>query len=148
MYSWESPLSLKPKIVKIASYRTHSEPIDLGVRDNMIAVGDLMKGPSLLEYSSQNGTDYKLDEVARNYQTLWTTAIELWDKETIICGDAEGNMSIWRRDVNGVTDEDQKRLQLVGDIRIGEMVNRIRKGEPLTPFTFSITGVLLLTLLH
>lgn len=45
MYSWESPLSLKPKIVKIASYRTHSEPIDLGVRDNMIAVGDLMKGP-------------------------------------------------------------------------------------------------------
>ncbi|KAI5843023.1 mono-functional DNA-alkylating methyl methanesulfonate N-term-domain-containing protein [Morchella snyderi] len=127
MYSWESPLSLKPKIVKIASYRTHSEPIDLGVRDNMIAVGDLMKGPSLLEYSSQNGIDYKLNEVARNYQTLWTTAIELWDKETIICGDAEGNMSIWRRDVNGVTDEDRKRLQLVGEIRIGEMVNRIRK---------------------
>lgn len=128
IYSWESPLSLKPKIAKVASYRTHSEPIDLGVRGNMIAVGDLMKGPSLLEYSSsENGTSFKLEEVARNYQTLWTTAIELWDKETVICGDAEGNMSIWRQDVNGVTEEDQRRLQLVGDIRIGEMVNRIRK---------------------
>lgn len=57
-------------------------------------------------------------------------------------------MSIWRRDVNGVTDEDQKRLQLVGDIRIGEMVNRIRKGELLTTFTLPIAGVLFLTLLY
>lgn len=131
IYSWEYPLTpTKPQLVRIASYRTHSEPIDLGVRGNMIAVGDLMKGPSLLQYlKGENGANDSLEEVARIYQTLWTTAVEMWDKDTVISGDAEGNMSIWRRDVNGVTEEDRKRLQLVGDIRVGELVNRIRKGN-------------------
>lgn len=89
-----------------------------------------MKGPSLLQYvKGENGVSDRLEEVARIYQPLWTTAVEMWDKDTVISGDAEGNMSIWRRDMHGVTEEDRKRLQLVGDMRIGELINRIRKGE-------------------
>lgn len=91
-----------------------------------------MKGPSLLQYiKGENGASDRLEEVARIYQTLWTTAVEMWDKDTVISGDAEGNMSIWRRDIHGVTEEDRRRLQLVGDMRIGELINRIRKGEKL-----------------
>lgn len=89
-----------------------------------------MKGPSLLQYvKSEDGANDRLEEVARIYQTLWTTAVEMWDMDTVISSDAEGNMSIWRRDVNGVTEEDRRRLQLVGDMRIGELINRIRKGR-------------------
>lgn len=89
-----------------------------------------MKGPSLLQYiRGETGASDRLEEVARIYQTLWTTAVEMWDNDTVISGDAEGNMSIWRRDIHGVTEEDRRRLQLVGDMRIGELINRIRKGE-------------------
>lgn len=100
-----------------------------------------MKGPSLLQYiRGEAGASDRLEEVARIYQTLWTTAVEMWDNDTVISGDAEGNMSIWRRDIHGVTEEDRRRLQLVGDMRIGELINRIRKGEN-PRFNFSIWRV-------
>lgn len=89
-----------------------------------------MKGTSLLECDLKSG---KLSEVARNYQTQWVTSVVLLDRETAVSADAEGNVVIQKWDTNGVTPEDRRRLAVTGEVRIGEMVNRFRKG--LTPIT-------------
>ncbi|KAF8248907.1 DNA damage-binding protein 1 [Wilcoxina mikolae CBS 423.85] len=126
IYSFTYPITpTKPELTKLTSYRCHSEPIDLGVLGNMISVGDLMKGPYIIEYTSFPSP--KLTEVARTYQTLWSTAVDMMDKDTVINGDAEGNLSIWQRDDDALLVADQKRLRLIADMRIGEMINRIRR---------------------
>ena len=37
----------------------------------------------------------------------------------------EGNILILRRNINGVTPDDRKRLEVVGEMRLGEVVNKI-----------------------
>lgn len=129
IYSYSYPTSVSnPQMIRLAQYRAHSEPIDLGVYDDVIAVGDLMKGPSLLKYAESENGKQTLRDLARTYQTSWTTAVEMWDMDTVVAADSECNMSIWRRNASGITEEDRKRLQLIGEINIGEMVNRIRRG--------------------
>lgn len=101
-----------------------------------------MKGTSLLECDLATG---KLSEVARNYQTQWVTSVVLLDRETIVSADAEGNVIIQKWDVNGVTPEDRQRLSIVGEVRIGEMVNRFRKGiHRLPPPPFLLLVALLI----
>ena len=101
-----------------------------------------MKGTSLLECDLATG---KLSEVARNYQTQWVTSVVLLDRETIVSADAEGNVIIQKWDVNGVTPEDRQRLSIVGEVRIGEMVNRFRKGiHRLPPPPFLLPVALLI----
>ena len=125
MYTFTYPTSpTAPTLTCLTSYRCHSEPIELGVSAPFVAVGDLMKGPYILQLTPQN----KFREICRTYQTLWTTAIDLLEDGTIINADAEGNLSIWQRDDSPMVDREN--LRLIGDMRIGEMVNRIRKVNP------------------
>ena len=84
-----------------------------------------MKGTSLLEWDSKKN---RLSEVARNYKTQWVTAVALLDRETVVSADAEGNVLVQEWEVNGVTAGDQRKLQVTGEMRIGEMVNRFRRG--------------------
>jgi DNA damage-binding protein 1 len=133
VYSYTYPATLaQAQIRRLVSYRAHSEPIDISVYGNTIAVGDLMKGPSMLEY---NDEENELHEVSRIYHTSWSTAVEMLDAEAVVGADAEGNMSIWRRNVSGVTEDDRRRLQLIGDVKIGESVNRIRRGDQQSPIS-------------
>jgi DNA damage-binding protein 1 len=116
----------KPELARLTTHRCHSEPLDLGVFGDMIAVGDLMKGPSILQYTTDPSP--KLTEICRTYSTLWSTAVEMMDKDTIVNADAEGNLSIWQRD-DALLVSDHKRLRLIGDMRLGELINRIRRVE-------------------
>jgi DNA damage-binding protein 1 len=136
------PSPAKPTIVKLASRRAHSEPVDIAVYGNIIAVGDLMKGPLLLQYSEdEDKKSHKLTEIARTYQNSWSTAIELLDESNIIAADSDENLTIWQRDLAGVTDDDTKRLQLIGSMKIGELVTRIRRSMRCACLSaFSVTN--------
>lgn len=126
VYTYHHPSSpSQPVLTKLHSYRAQSEPIDISVYENIIAVGDMMKGTSLLEWDSKKN---RLSEVARNYKTQWVTAVALLDRETVVSADAEGNVLVQEWEVNGVTAGDQRKLQVTGEMRIGEMVNRFRRG--------------------
>jgi DNA damage-binding protein 1 len=120
----------KPELTRLTTHRCHSEPLDLGVFGDMIAVGDLLKGPSILQFTTDPSP--KLTEICRTYTTLWSTAVEMMDKDTIVNADAEGNLSIWQRD-DTLLVSDHKRLRLIGDMRLGEMINRIRRVENVLP---------------
>jgi len=83
-----------------------------------------MKGPQLLAYSSTPSP--QLAEISRANGTQWSTAVDMIDENTVINADAEGNLSIWNRDI-ALLESDRERLTYLGGMRLGEMVNQIRR---------------------
>ncbi|KAI9705477.1 MAG: hypothetical protein M1836_006232 [Candelina mexicana] len=128
LYSFEYETPSKPFLTKCASYRTSTAPIDITVIDNYIAVADLMKSVSIVEYKrGEDGLPDTLDEVARHFQTTWATAVAHIDENTYLESDAEGNLMVLNQNINGVTEDDRRRLNITSEMLLGEMVNKIRK---------------------
>lgn len=147
IYSFEYETASQPFLVKKASYRTSTAPIDLAVTGNLIAIADLMKSVSVVQYKSgQAGMPDSLEEVARHFQTAWGTAVAHVDQNTFLESDAEGNLMVLFQDIHGVTAEDRRRLQVTSEIRLGEMVNRIRRIDvPTSPDAVVIPRAFLAT---
>ncbi|RAL17016.1 DDB1/RSE1 family protein [Aspergillus homomorphus CBS 101889] len=115
------------KLEKLASYRTSTAPVDLTVTGNIIAVADLMKSVCLVEWKEgEDGLPDTLTEVARHFQTVWATGVACIAEDTFLESDAEGNLIVLRRNLTGVEEDDKRRLEVTGEISLGEMVNRIR----------------------
>ncbi|KAL3458134.1 mono-functional DNA-alkylating methyl methanesulfonate N-term-domain-containing protein [Aspergillus heterothallicus] len=115
------------KLEKLASYRTSTAPVDVTVTDNTIAISDLMKSVCIVEFKEgENGLPDQLVEVARHFQTVWGTGVASISSDTYLESDAEGNLIVLRRNRSGVEEEDRRRLEVTGEISLGEMVNRIR----------------------
>lgn len=115
------------KLEKLASYRTSTAPVDVTVTGDLVAVSDLMKSVSIVQYKEgQNGLPGSMTEVCRHFQTVWGTGVAYIAEDTFLESDAEGNLVVLRRNVNGVTDDDKRRLEVTSEISLGEMVNRIR----------------------
>ncbi|KAI4134122.1 MAG: hypothetical protein LQ347_001781 [Umbilicaria vellea] len=120
---------------KVASYRTSTAPIDLAITGTTIAIADLMKSVSLVEFKrGLAGLPDTLVEVARHFQTAWATAVAHVADGAFLESDAEGNLMVLRQNVGGVTEDDRRRLEITSEIRLGEMVNRIRRiNVPVSP---------------
>ena len=89
-----------------------------------------MKSVSIVEYNRGiEGLPDSLEEKARHFQTAWGTAVAHVDTDTILESDAEGNLMVLHQNTSGVTSEDRRRLEVTSEIRLGEMVNRIRNFE-------------------
>ncbi|KAF3767909.1 hypothetical protein M406DRAFT_252515 [Cryphonectria parasitica EP155] len=113
---------------RLAAHRPATFPVDLAVEGNIIAIGDLMKSISLVEYFP--ATEEKaaaLMEVARHYQSAWATAVCHIEDDSWLEADAQGNLMVLRRNRDGPTLEDQRRMEMTSEMNLGEMVNRIRK---------------------
>ncbi len=144
--------SMSAKLRKIASFRAATLVMDLAVNGNLIAVGDIMKSTTIVEFipavaavpaeadadgndatasaaaaaDEQPATPAQLVSRARYYQASWATAVSHIEGETWLEADGYGNLSVLERNVNGVTAEDRRRLRSTSEINLGEMVNRIR----------------------
>jgi DNA damage-binding protein 1 len=117
-----------PHLEKRAAYRTSTAPIDIYVSDNKIAVADLMKSISVLEYTpSSAGLKDKLTELCRHYSTLWSTALTEIDENQYLVSDGEGNLVVLERNIQGATEDDMKRMLMSASCGLGEIVNRIRR---------------------
>ncbi|KAI5866704.1 mono-functional DNA-alkylating methyl methanesulfonate N-term-domain-containing protein [Durotheca rogersii] len=130
MYSYVETSSTSADIRKIASYRPATYPTDLAVEGNIIAVADLMKSMTLVEYlAPKDGQPARLVEVSRHYQSVWATAICHVEGQSWLESDSQGNLLVLRRNVSGVTEGDKRRMDVISEIKLGEMVNKIRKVE-------------------
>lgn len=109
---------------KVASFRTSIAPIDISVNGKEIAVADIMKSVSVLSY--ETNPERRLTEVARHYQTSWGTAVAHIGDDMYLESDAEGNITLLKRNESGVTEDDRRRLEVISSFRLGQMVNRIR----------------------
>ncbi|KAF2682076.1 DNA damage-binding protein 1 [Lentithecium fluviatile CBS 122367] len=133
VYDVEYRSESKPTLVKGASFRCSTAPVDITVNGPYIAIADLMKSVAVLQYQrGDTGLPDKLNEVARHYQTAWATAVAEVAEDTYLESDAEGNLMLLYREPNGVTDDDKRRLNVSGEMLLGEMVNRIRRIDVAT----------------
>ncbi|KAL3475499.1 mono-functional DNA-alkylating methyl methanesulfonate N-term-domain-containing protein [Aspergillus californicus] len=115
------------RLEKLAAYRTSTAPVDVTVTGNTIAISDLMKSLCIVEFrEGENGAPDKLVEVARHFQTVWSTSVAPIAPDTYLEGDAEGNLIVLRRNRSGVEEDDRRRLEVTGEFSLGEQVNRIR----------------------
>jgi DNA damage-binding protein 1 len=100
------------------------------VSENIIAVGDMMKSISLVEYTpGKGGLPDKLDEVARHMDAIWTTSVVHIEGQSYLETDHYGNLLVLRRNINGVTLEDRKRLEMTSEMNLGEQVNKVVRIE-------------------
>lgn len=115
------------RLEKLASYRTSTAPVDVTVTGDLIVVADLMKSVSIVKYrEGEQGLPDSLTEVSRHFQTVWSTGVACIGENAFLESDAEGNLIVLSRNINGATDEDERRLDVTSEISLGEMVNRIR----------------------
>lgn len=88
-----------------------------------------MKSVSILTLDAPSPTtslgEWGLSEVARHFATLWSSAVTVIGENEWLVADMEGNLAVLRRNVGGVTADDQRRLEVVSEGRLGEVVNTI-----------------------
>ncbi len=128
VYAYDETTTSSANLKKVVSYRPSTYPVDLAVHGNLIAVADLMKSMTLVEFiPAADGEPGRLIEVSRHYQATWATAISHVDGQSWLEADAQGNLMVLRRNQAGVTLEDKRRMEVTSEMNLGEMVNRIRK---------------------
>ncbi|KAI0155025.1 mono-functional DNA-alkylating methyl methanesulfonate N-term-domain-containing protein [Xylariaceae sp. FL1272] len=128
VYSYDETSTTSAELKLLASYRPASFPVDLVVEGNIIAVADLMKSMTLVEFTpASEGRPPKLAEIARHYQSVWATAICHVEGDTWLEADSAGNLVVLRKNASGVTLADKRRMEVTSEFNLGEMVNRMRK---------------------
>ncbi|KAF7886303.1 hypothetical protein EAF00_010406 [Botryotinia globosa] len=128
MYDYEETSTTCAKLTKLATYRCSTCPIDIDITGNVIAVADIMKSVALVEYTpGTDGLPYKLEEVARHAQQVFSTSVAEVDTDTYLETDHDGNIILLKRNREGVTREDKSRMEVTCEMNLGEMVNRVKR---------------------
>ncbi|KAJ2974475.1 hypothetical protein NUW58_g8646 [Xylaria curta] len=128
VYSYSELSTTSAELTRLVSYRPATYPIDLVVEGNMIAVADMMKSMSIVEFTpAADGQPPKLNEVARHYQSFWATALCHVEGDMWLESDTQGNLIVLQRNTMGVTRDDKRKMEVTSQINLGEMANKIRK---------------------
>ena len=87
-----------------------------------------MKSVSVVTYGrpTSPGSSYSLVEVARHFATGWSTAVACVAEHTWLESDSDGNLIVLTQNVAGMSEDDRRRLEVTGEFRLGEMVNKIQ----------------------
>jgi CPSF A subunit region len=111
---------------EIAIFGAPISVLTLSIRPPFILLGDLMSSILLLRLDTSTPKP-ELVTVSRDYSPLWMTSVAILDETWFLGAEDSGNLVGWRRDDD--TGADEVRLGMVQEVRVGEMVNRVRLGE-------------------
>jgi len=151
LYEWSTATAgTSPKLGLRFEFCGHILVMYIACRGDFVLVGDLMKSMSLFQWSPLSGT---LNEMARDYNANWMTAISFLDDDTFLGAENALNLFVARKNADASTDEERQRLDIVGEFHVGEFINRFRRGSltiadssiapPLCQLLFgSVNGVL------
>lgn len=110
-----------------AEHRGHTVVWKIRARGEFVLVGDIMRSVSLLRYVSA-GTR-SLEQLARDYDMVYTMALEVVEDDTYILAEHSKNMVALRRNSSANTDAERMKLDRVGQIHIGAVVNKLELGS-------------------
>jgi DNA damage-binding protein 1 len=99
-------------------------------KDMLALVGDLMRSISLVQYFPEHNT---LEEVARDFNANWTTAMSMLTDDVYIGAENWNNFYVLRRNVKAQNEEVRCRLDTVGEFHFGEMCNKFMSGSLVMP---------------
>jgi DNA damage-binding protein 1 len=100
----------------------------------LAVVGDLMRSISLVQYYPQHET---LEEVARDFNANWTTAVAMLTDDVYLGGENWNNLFVLRRNTKAQSEEIRCRLDTVGEFHLGEMCNKFMSGSLVMPSSTS-----------
>ncbi|XP_050293342.1 DNA damage-binding protein 1 [Anthonomus grandis grandis] len=98
----------------------------LKTKGEFILVGDLMRSITLLQYKTMEGS---FEEIARDYNPNWMTAIEFLDDDVYLGAENSFNMFVCQKDSAATTDDERSSMNQVGHFHVGDMVNVFRHGS-------------------
>lgn len=98
----------------------------LKTKGDFILIGDLMRSMTLLQYKTMEGS---FEEIARDYNPNWMTAVEILDDELFLGAENCFNMFVCQKDSAAATDEERSQMQEVGQFHVGDMINVFRHGS-------------------
>jgi len=99
-------------------------------KEMLAIVGDLMRSISLVQYYPQYET---LEEVARDFNANWTSAIAMLTDDVYLGGENWNNLFVLRRNTKAQSEEVRCRLDTVGEFHLGEMCNKFMSGSLVMP---------------
>lgn len=100
----------------------------------LAVVGDLMRSVSLVQYYAEHET---LEEVARDFNANWTTAVAMLTDDIYLGGENWNNLFVLKRNPKAQSEEVRCRLDTVGEFHLGEMCNKFMSGSLVMPSTSS-----------
>lgn len=128
VYSYHESTAVSAELKKLATYRTSTLPIDLEVTGNIIAVADMMKSVSVLEYiPGKDGLADELKEIGRHHEACWSTGVSSLTGGPYLETDQEGNLLLLHHERNALQEDERRSLQVIGSMNLGEMVNKIHR---------------------
>ncbi|KAF0690909.1 hypothetical protein As57867_017711, partial [Aphanomyces stellatus] len=135
LYKWSETDEVEKELVAECGHHGHTLVLYMESRGDFVAIGDLMKSISLLSYKALDGS---LEEVAKDLNSNWMSAIDILDDDHFIGSETDFNLFCVERQSGATTDEERSRLECVSEFHIGEFVNRFRHGslvmqQPGTP---------------
>jgi DNA damage-binding protein 1 len=128
VYEWTSDDNTDVANARLSELCTHQSNVmayQIAVRNDTVLVGDLMKSVSLLKFDATLG---KLNEVGRDFNTNWTTAVAFLDDHTFLAAEDCGNLFLLSSDADNTVQSERKRLPVDGYFFSGAMVNRFHHG--------------------
>ena len=114
------------ELIGECSHHGHIVALYVSVKNDVIAVGDLMKSVSLLKYDPNESS---ITEIARDFNPNWMTAVDTLDEDSYLGAENSFNLFTLRKNSDASSDEDRSRLDVVGEFHTGEFINRFRKGS-------------------
>ncbi|CAK4097320.1 unnamed protein product [Aphanomyces euteiches] len=126
LFKWSDTDELDKELVAECGHHGHTLVLYMESRGDFVAIGDLMKSISLLNYKALDGS---LEEVAKDLNSNWMTAVDILDDDHFIGSETDFNLFCVERQSGATTDEERSRLDCVSEFHVGEFVNRFRHGS-------------------
>ncbi|CAL4129658.1 unnamed protein product [Meganyctiphanes norvegica] len=121
LFEWTNERELRLE----CSHFNNVVAICLKTKGDFILVGDLMRSLTLLQYKTLEGS---FEEIARDYDPNWMTAIEILDDELFLGAEHSFNLFVCHKDSAATSDEERQQMQEVGRFHLGDFVNVFRHG--------------------
>ena len=61
-----------------------------------------------------------IEEIARDYNANWMTAVDMLDDDTYIGAEDSFNLFTVKKNSDAATDEERQKLEIVGEFHLGE----------------------------
>lgn len=122
LYEWTTDKDLRLE----CSHFNNVLALYLKKKGDFILVGDLMRSMTLLQYKQMEGS---FEEIARDYEPNWMTAIEVLDDDTFLGAENNNNLFVCQKDSAATTDEDRQQMPEMAQYHLGDLVNVFRHGS-------------------
>ncbi|XP_071054441.1 DNA damage-binding protein 1 [Onthophagus taurus] len=122
LFEWTAEKELRLE----CSHFNHIISLFCKTKGDFVLVGDLMRSMTILQYKTMEGN---FEEIARDYNPNWMTAIEILDDDVFLGAENSYNIFVCQKDSAAPTDEERAQMQEVGQFHVGDMINCFRHGS-------------------